>query len=301
MRRLIFILLAGAMVVAPAVVSAQTTTPTVTPRPTINPTAESTAESTETPAPVEYLLPKVLNTYPHDTTAFTEGLLYHDGKLYESAGETGKSDLREVDLKTGEVLQRTLLSPESFAEGLAMVDDRLIQLTWKEETAFIYDLDTFQQEAAFSYTGEGWGLCYDGNLLWKSDGTSTLTAHDTDTFAEVRDVVVTYQGYPVDQVATQTGRTLGQINELECADGFIYANVWFTDYILKIDPETGDVTGVINASQLITDEERQALMSVDTDSVLNGIAYNPDTETFYLTGKNWPSLFEVQFEPPTTP
>jgi glutamine cyclotransferase len=296
MRRLTIVLLAGAMVFAPAIVSAQTGIPSVTPRPTINPTAEATT----TPEPVEYLLPKVLNTYPHDTTAFTEGLLYHDGKLYESAGETGKSDLREVDLETGEVLRRTLLDESSFAEGLALVDDRLIQLTWKEETAFVYDLNSFKQVDTFSYMGEGWGLCYDGDLLWKSDGTSTLTAHDTDTFAEVRDVVVTYQGYPVDQVATQTGRTLGLINELECVDGYIYANVWFTDYILKIDPETGDVFGVINASQLITDEERQALLSQDTDSVLNGIAYNPEAETFYLTGKNWPSLFEVQFEPATT-
>jgi glutamine cyclotransferase len=293
MRRFLFIVFAGVMVFAPAMVSAQTATP----RPTIT----AAPAASQTPIPVEFFVADVLNTYPHDTTAFTEGLIFHDGLLYESAGETGESDLREVDLESGEVLRRTRLDEQSFAEGLALVDDVLIQLTWKEETAFIYDLNSFKQIDTLSYSGEGWGLCYDGEMLWKSDGTPTLTAHDSQTFEVVREVPVTYQGYSLDQIVTERGRTMNLINELECVDGLIYANVWFTDYILRMDPTSGNVTGVIDASKLITDDERAELMVKDTDAVLNGIAYNPDTETFYLTGKYWPKLFEVQFVALATP
>ena len=296
MRRFLLIVMAGVIWFAPALVSAQTATPTATP-----PTFTATPSANQTPAPIEFLVPEVLNTYPHDISAFTEGLIYHDGLLYESAGETGQSDLREVELKTGKVLRRTLLSPDSFAEGLALVDNRLIQLTWKEETAFIYDVDRFKQVDTFSYTGEGWGLCYDGEVLWKSDGTDTLTAHDPQTFAPVRELPITYQGYSLNQIATENGRTLNLVNELECVDGLIYANVWFTDYILRIDPTSGNVTGIIYASNLLTADERTAILAIDTDSVLNGIAYNPDSQTFYLTGKNWPKLFEVQFTSVSNP
>ncbi|MEO8612144.1 MAG: glutaminyl-peptide cyclotransferase [Chloroflexota bacterium] len=291
MRRFLFIVIAGVIGFTPALVSAQTATPTATPLPTLT----ATSSASQTPTPVEYLVPEVLNTYPHDTTAFTEGLIYHDGLLYESAGETGKSDLREVELKTGKVLRRTLLSPDSFAEGLALVDNRLIQLTWREQTAFIYDPDSFKQVDTFTYDGEGWGLCYDGDVLWRSDGTDTLTAHDSQTFATIRKLPITYQGYSLNEVATQNGRPINLVNELECVDGLIYANVWFTDYILRIDPATGDITGIIDASQLLTKDERAAILAQDTDFVLNGIAYNPDSQTFYLTGKSWPKLFEVKF------
>ncbi|MBZ0287392.1 MAG: glutaminyl-peptide cyclotransferase, partial [Anaerolineae bacterium] len=293
MRRFLFIGFAGAMVFASAMVSAQTATP----RPTIT----AVPAASQTHVPVEFFVADVLNTYPHDTTAFTEGLIFHDGLLYESAGETGESDLREVDLETGEILRRTRLDEQSFAEGLALVDDVLIQLTWMEEIAFVYDLNSFKQIDTFAYSGEGWGLCYDGDLLWKSDGTATLKAHDSQTFEVVRELPITYQGYSLDQIATESGRTMNLVNELECVDGLIYANVWFTDYILRIDPTSGHVTGVIDASKLITDEERAALMAVDTDAVLNGIAYNPQTESFFLTGKYWPKLFEVQFKPLSTP
>jgi glutamine cyclotransferase len=292
MRRFLFIVIAGAMWFAPALVSAQTATPTPAP-----PTATPTPSVSPTPTAIEFLVPEVLNTYPHDTTAFTEGLIYHDGLLYESAGETGQSNLREVELKTGKVLRQTLLSPDSFAEGIALVDKRLIQLTWREQTAFIYDLDSFKQVDTFSYTGEGWGMCYDGDVLWRSDGTDTLTAHDSQTFAPVRTLPITYQGYSLNQIATENGRPLNLVNELECVDGLIYANVWFTDYILRIDPTSGNVTGIIDASKLLTEDERSAILAKDTDSVLNGIAYNPDSQTFYLTGKNWPKLFEVKFTP----
>jgi glutamine cyclotransferase len=291
MRRFLLIVIAGAIWFAPAPVSAQLNPPTNTPVPTDT----ATPSANQTPPPIELLVPEVLNTYPHDTSAFTEGLIYHDGLLYESAGETGQSNVREVELKTGKVLRQTLLSPDSFAEGLALVDDRLIQLTWREETAFIYDFATFKQVDTFNYTGEGWGLCYDGDVLWRSDGTDTLTAHDSQTFAPVRELPITYQGYSLNQVATKNGRPLNLVNELECADGMIYANVWFTDYILRIDPTDGHVNGIIDASRLLTDDERTAVLALNTDNVLNGIAYNPDTQTFYLTGKDWPKLFEVQF------
>jgi glutaminyl-peptide cyclotransferase len=255
-------------------------------------TVEETPEVTATPAPIEYLTPNVLNTYPHDPDAFTQGLLLHDGYLYESAGLEGESDLRKVELETGEVIQQVDQAPEIFSEGLALVDDQLIQLTWKHETAFVYNLDTFEQLDTFSYAGEGWGLCYDGDALWLSDGTDILTAYDPQTFEVVEQVRVTYQGYSVAQVGTPNGRTLASINELECVGGLIYANVWYTDYILRIDSAGGQVTGVIDASNLLTPDERAAL---DSGAVLNGIAYNPENDTFYLTGKHWPKLFEVQF------
>ncbi len=244
---------------------------------------------------MEYLVPELLNTYPHDTSAFTEGLLFHDGYLYESVGLEGQSDFRKVELETGEVLQQVDQSPDIFSEGLALVDDHLIQLTWKNEMAFVYDLDTFNLVNTLSYTGEGWGLCYDGDVLWMSNGTENLTAYDPTSFEPLQQILVTYQGYPVSQVGTANGLTLRQINELECVDDNIYANVWFTDYILRIDKLTGDVTGVVDASNLLTPDERAELVS---GSVLNGIAYDSETDTFLLTGKLWPKLFEVQFVRP---
>jgi len=282
MRRYSLVLFAAVMIHALAMVSAQTAIPTPTPA------------SQLTPTPVEFFEVEVLNAYPHDTGAYTQGLLLHDGTLYESAGQTGESDLRQVDLESGDVLRQVELAPTDFAEGLALVDDRLIQITWQQQIAFIYDRDTFEPLGTFSYTGEGWGLCYDGELLWMSDGTETLTARDPDTFEVVDELLITYEGYPLSQVVTQRDRPLSALNELECVEGFIYANVWFTDYILRIDAASGQVTGIIGASNLLTVEEQAAL--TDSKAVLNGIAYNPETETFLLTGKYWPKLFEVQFK-----
>ncbi len=225
-------------------------------------------------------VPKVLNTYPHDAGAFTQGLLLHDGDLYESTGLFGESSLREVDLETGEVVRELPIASEYFAEGLALVGDKLVQLTWQNGRAFVYDLETFNQEGRFSYETEGWGLCFDGEDLYMSDGSATLFERDAETFEIVSEKQVKLGGEPVTQ-----------LNELECVGDFVYANVWQTDRIVKIDKESGRVVSDIDASALFPAAERPA----DPNAVLNGIAYNPDTDTFYLTGKLWPRLFEVRF------
>ena len=225
-------------------------------------------------------VPEVLNTYPHDAGAFTQGLLLHDGDLYESTGLFGESSLREVDLETGEVVRKLPVESQYFAEGLALVGDKLVQLTWQNGRAFVYDLETFNQEGRFSYGTEGWGLCYDGENLYMSDGSATLFERDPETFEIVSEKQVRLGSEPVTQ-----------LNELECVGDYVYANVWQTDQIVKIDKESGRVVSDIDASALFPAAERPA----DPNAVLNGIAYNPDTDTFYLTGKLWPRLFEVRF------
>jgi glutamine cyclotransferase len=237
-------------------------------------------QSTAPARPVERLRVKVLATIPHDTGAYTQGLVWADGALYESAGHYGESSLRQVDPKTGQVLRSVAVAPNYFAEGLARVGDRLVQLTWQEGVALLYDLATFERRGELPYSGEGWGLCHDGRRLIMSDGSDALTFRDPATFAATGRVNVTLDGAPVPQ-----------LNELECVDGAVYANVYTTEEIVRIDPETGHVTTRIDASRLLTPAER---MRVD---VLNGIAYKPETKTFLLTGKNWPKMFEVVFEP----
>jgi glutaminyl-peptide cyclotransferase len=260
-------------------------------------TLRSTLTST-TPVPsptpaaaVEYLVPEVLSVRPHDTGAFTQGLLLHDGLFYESTGQYGESTLRQVDPETGDVLELATVPEQYFAEGLALVDDRLIQLTWKEKVAPVYDLETLEQVDSFAYEGEGWGLCYDelGERLIMSDGSATLYFRDPQTFdlldpfETVNQVEVTFDGQPVTM-----------LNELECVDGQVYANIWQIDFIIRIDPETGYVNQVINAAGLLTPEEIAALQP---GSVLNGIAYDAENNVFYITGKRWPKLFEVRFVP----
>ncbi|HEX7021904.1 MAG TPA: glutaminyl-peptide cyclotransferase [Trueperaceae bacterium] len=233
------------------------------------------------------LEPRVLHTYPHDTGAFTEGLIYYQGALYESTGRNGHSSLRKVDIESGEILpdpKPVTLADEYFGEGLARVGDRLIQLTWQKGTAFVYDLATFQKTGSFTYQGEGWGLCYDGTELYMSNGGSSLAVRDPDDFELLREIPVTLHGEPVPY-----------LNELECAQGSIYANIFTTDYIVRIDPASGRVTAVIDASGLLSASQRQSL-GTDPNKVLNGIAFNAQTGAFYVTGKNWPQLFEVRFE-----
>lgn len=220
----------------------------------------------------------VLREFPHDIGAYTQGLLWYEGKLYESTGETGKSDLRRLDPTTGAVERVIDLDPSLFGEGLARVGRRLIQLTWKSEIAFVYDLDTFETEDDFSYVGEGWGLAFDGRRLIMSDGSARLTFRDPQTFDETGDLLVTLRGL-----------AFRNLNELEWVDGSIYANVWQQDIIVRIDPRSGEISEVIDAAGLLSLSESRG-----TD-VLNGIAYNPESQTFYITGKLWPKMFEVRF------
>jgi glutaminyl-peptide cyclotransferase len=233
---------------------------------------------------VQFLVPEVVASFPHDTTAFTQGLLLHDGLFYESTGRYERSTLREVVPHTGEILRLVELPSEYFGEGLERVDNRLIQLTWREETAFVYDLETFDVIDTFSYEGEGWGLCFDGEVLYMSDGSSMLYTRNLETFDLISEIAVTYNNQPVNM-----------LNELECVGSAVYANVWQTDYIVRIDKVTGYITAVIDASGLLTEQEAASLAA---GGVLNGIAYDAASGSFFITGKLWPRMFEVRFIAP---
>jgi glutamine cyclotransferase len=277
MRRSTPILLFALFLILTAALPAAARTATVVP-PT--PMPETTAEARPV-EPIPVYVPEVLTVYPHDTGSFTQGLVWIDGTLYESAGRYGQSNLREVDLATGEVIRSVPVSETYFAEGLALVDDRLIQITWREGTAFVYNAATFEVIDQFSYEGEGWGLCYDGADLWMSDGTPNLFRRNPVTFALLETIPVTLFDEPI-----------ANLNELECVDGHVYANVWQSDFIVRITPETGLVNAIIDARGLLTPQQRAMLPG---GAVLNGIAYRPDSETFLITGKLWPVLFEVTF------
>ncbi len=227
------------------------------------------------PVPIYNL--EVLEEIPHDAGAFTQGLVLDGDRFFESTGIRGGSSLREVAVDDGTVLRTQTVPAEYFAEGLAQVGDRLIQITWQEGEAFVYDAETFEQTATFTYDGEGWGLCFDGERLVMSDGSPTLTFRDPDTFEETGSVTVTLDGQGVDE-----------LNELECVGERVYANVWNTDRIVEIDTVEGEVIGVIDAAGLL-DPERAA-----TADVLNGIAHDPGDDTFWLTGKLWPAMFRVR-------
>lgn len=245
---------------------------------------------------VPLLTVEVIRDVPHDTGAWVQGLVYHDGLLYESTGAKAgsASSLRQIDPETGDILQMVNVTTDFYGEGLALAEDRLIQITWTDEIANVYDLETLEQIDTYTYEGEGWGLCYDGRYLYHSNGSQYIAVREPDTFALIANILVTYQGTPVGQL-TAGGQPLHRLNELECVDNHIYSNVWQTDFILQIDKYTGEVTAAINAIDLLTTDERSELTS---GQVLNGIAYNPETETFWLTGKEWPKLFEVRFVMP---
>ncbi len=226
----------------------------------------------------ERLRAQIVQTYPHDPNAFTQGLVLAGGRLFESTGLEGRSSVREVDLVSGRVLRKLDVPAPVFAEGLALVGTRLFQITWKHETVYTYDRDTFKKGPTFPYSGEGWGLCHDGRELVMSDGSARLTFRGPETFRASREVVVRDGGQPVDQ-----------LNELECVGPYVYANVWMTDRIVRVDPKTGAVTATIDASNLLAPAERYG-----TD-VLNGIAHDPSNDTFLITGKLWPKMFRVRF------
>lgn len=229
--------------------------------------------------PVAELEYEIVATFPHDTLAYTQGLLYHEDRLYESAGRYGESSLRKVEPRTGEVVARVAVDSAYFAEGLARVDSRLIQLTWKEEIAFVYDLDTLERVGELEYSGEGWGLCYDGAALYMSDGSSTLVRRDPETFEVEAEIPVTRNGFSV-----------RQLNELECVGDHIYANVFPTNEIVRIDKRTGTVTGLIDGYSL----RLAARPPSETDAVLNGIAFVPETGVFLVTGKLWPVVLAIR-------
>lgn len=220
--------------------------------------------------------PTVVTTYPHDVRAFTQGLLLTDGALLESTGLRGRSSLRRVEVNTGEVTQQVDLERQYFGEGLALAGDRLIQLTWQSGVAFAYDADSFEQLGTFDYVGEGWGLCFDGKRLVMSNGSGKLAFRDPTTFEVQGDVSVTRGGTPANR-----------LNELECVGSLVYANVWQTNDILRIDPKTGETLTRIDASDLKAEQR--------AGDVLNGIAYNPSNERFFLTGKLWNKVYEVSF------
>jgi glutamine cyclotransferase len=240
--------------------------------------------SDESPSPsapaIELLRVNVLAKYPHSREAFTQGLIWHDGAMYESTGRYGQSALRKVRLDDGEVLAERSLDSSFFGEGLALVEDRLIQLTWRSGVAVVSDLDSLERRGTLRYPGEGWGLCFDGDALVMSDGSSILELRDPDTMELLREFTV-WRG----------DRPIAKLNELECVGDALYANIWQSNEILRIDPSTGHVTAVIDASGLLSPIEA---MRAD---VLNGIAYRPETETFLLTGKLWPHVFEVELVP----
>ena len=228
-------------------------------------------------APIQYSY-RVARVYPHDTKAYTQGLLFHDGYLYESTGIKGESTLRKVNLQTGEPLMKIDLPAEMFGEGLALVDDKLVQLTWQNQVAFVYQKSDFKLLNRVNYVmREGWGLTFDGEHLLLTDGTATLYFLDKDYLAEVRRIEVCDHNGPVTQ-----------LNELEYINDELWANVYHSEDILRIDPKTGVVTGRINMSGLLNAVEKQ------NADVLNGIAYDEKTGKIYVTGKNWPKLFEIQ-------
>ncbi|WP_375057097.1 glutaminyl-peptide cyclotransferase [Zobellella sp. DQSA1] len=232
--------------------------------------------------PVERLEVEVLAVLPHAPDAFTQGLLVHQGRFYESSGRYGRSSLRELEPASGEELRRVDLADSLFGEGLALVEDWLIQLTWREGVALVYRLDDFALIGVHQYGGEGWGLCYDGEALWMSDGSAALQRRDAVDFSLLERVEVTLDGEPQ-----------YRLNELACVGEHVYANVWHDHRILRIHKASGRVDAVIDAAALLPLSRRPA----EREAVLNGIAHDPAQGVFYLTGKLWPRLFKVRFVP----
>ena len=224
---------------------------------------------------------RVINTYPHDRTAFTQGLEYRDGFLYEGTGITGRSSVRKVDLTTGRVVQDFPVPQPFFGEGITVVGNQIIELTWQSQTGFVYDKSDFRVLRSFQYPGEGWGLTNDGKQIYMSDGSSQIRVWDPATLKEVRRITVKDGNQPVTE-----------LNELEFVKGEILANVWQTDRIARISPADGKVLGWIDLSGILPKSERSS-----SDAVLNGIAYDAASDRLFVTGKLWPKLFEIKLVP----
>ena len=238
--------------------------------------SESPAPTTSNITPVYSY--NVVNTYPHDRSAFTQGLVFEDGVLYEGTGLNGRSTLRRVELETGEVLQIHELPAQFFGEGVTVYGNDIIQLTWQSHVGFVYDRDSFELLQEFNYSTQGWGITHDGERLIMSDGTATLYFLDPETFEEIGRVGV----YDNDG-------SVNRLNELEYVQGEIYANVWQTNCIARIDPQTGQVVGWMELKGLLTPEDRG-----EPVDVLNGIAYDAENARLFVTGKLWPKLFEIE-------
>jgi glutaminyl-peptide cyclotransferase len=223
----------------------------------------------------------VVHTYPHDPAAFTQGLEYRDGFLYEGTGLTGRSSIRRVAIDTGKVVQEHRIPPEYFGEGITLMGGTLFELTWKSQIGFVYDTATFQERRTFKYVGEGWGLTHDDSNVIMSDGTASLRFLDPNTLTERRRITV-----------TDGGVAITNLNELESVQGEIWANVWQTDYIARVSPRDGHVVGWVNLKGLLGGP--YASGSVD---VLNGIAYDAEHDRIFVTGKLWPKLFEIKVKP----
>lgn len=230
--------------------------------------------------PVVVQAVKVVATYPHDSAAFTQGLAVEGNVLYEGTGHYGQSTLRRVDLQTGKVEKSMQLAGQYFGEGLSILDNQIFQLTWKEGVCFVYDKKTLQPAGTQRYTDEGWGLANDGINFYLSDGSSTIRVLDAKTFKPVRRIRV-----------KQGRRLVDKLNELEFVAGEIWANVWYSDHIARIDPRDGRVLGWIDCSQIYPARQRP-----DREHVLNGIAFDAETGKLYVTGKNWPQLFEIEIQ-----
>ena len=220
---------------------------------------------------------EVVRSTPHDPDAFLQGLVWYDGGFFESTGRYGRSTIRRVEWPSGRVLRRVDLPPDVFGEGLARVGNRLIQLTWRSGRAFVYDVPSLRLLWEFRYKGEGWGLTYDGTSLILSDGTNVLTYLEPERFTPARKLAVTWNGEP-----------LQRLNELEYIDGMVWANVWYTDFVVQINPESGRVTSYLDLSGLRRSESRPQ------EAVLNGIAHDPATGRLWVSGKLWPLLFEIR-------
>ncbi|HVP00369.1 MAG TPA: glutaminyl-peptide cyclotransferase [Bryobacteraceae bacterium] len=227
---------------------------------------------------------KVVHVYPHDSTSFTEGLEFRNGFLYESTGEEGHSVVRKIKLETGEVVQEIKLAPHLFGEGITILNNQIVQLTYRTQLGFVYDLATMRQKRTFIYNGEGWALTNDGRLIYMSDGSAQIRVWDGVTLQERRPRITVHDGEgPIERV-----------NELEWVGGEIYSNVWQTDKMLRISPVDGRVLGKVNLSGLLSPEDRRGRVDV-----LNGIAYDAARRRLFVTGKWWPKLFEIQIVPKT--
>ena len=224
---------------------------------------------------------KIINIYPHDQNAFTQGLAFEEGTIYEGTGLNGQSTLRRRKLETGDILKIHNLSQEFFGEGITVYKDKIIQLTWKSKTGFVYDKASFKLLKTFHYPAEGWGITHDGERLIMSDGTAYLYFLNPENFQEVRRIEVRDNTHPVNK-----------LNELEYVRGEIFANVWLTDQIARIDPQTGRVTGWINLDGLFPVDDADK-----TRKVLNGIAYDAKNDRLFVTGKLWPNLYEIKLVP----